>query len=70
MPVKDEDEFTNAHSLNFLIKNTLIAKTVMKKINMKTHLYDVKTTFLDVEVPCAPEGSLYDVKLIGSQYVD
>jgi hypothetical protein len=34
-----------------MLKNILISKTVMRKINMKVHIYDIKTVNLDVELP-------------------
>jgi hypothetical protein len=40
--------FTNAQSLNFMLRNLLKAKSIMKKINIKVHLYDIKTVNLDV----------------------
>lgn len=66
IPVKGEMLYTNAHSLNFLLKNSLIAKTVIKKINIKVCLYNIKTVNLDVELPDKQQRE-YEVKVCSSE---
>lgn len=51
VPIKDDEYFTTANSLNFLLKNSLISKTMMKKVSIRNALYDIKSIYLDIELP-------------------
>lgn len=55
--MKDEDYFTHAHCLNFMLKNILISKTVMKKTSMKVHIYEIRSINLDVDLPDTAESA-------------
>lgn len=43
---------------------------VMKKQNLRVHVYDIKTINLDIELPDKSESCEYDVRLIGTQFLD
>ena len=60
VPIRDEDGFIPGHCLSFLLKNKIITKNVMKQIKYKAKLYEVKSIFVDIEMP----DSEYTVKLV------
>lgn len=60
IPTKDEEGFIPGHSLIFLLKNKVITKRTMKKVEIAAKLYELKSIIFEVELP----DDDYTVKMV------